>query len=94
MMTSPKDAMLWEGLYICGTSLLCTLAMATSAIQGIRQQKFWFSCRFFTINDASITLIAMKLTMDQTTGHGLYDKQAKYVRIDFLFTMLANFLHF
>ncbi|KAJ0735426.1 putative RNA-directed DNA polymerase [Helianthus annuus] len=92
-MTSPKDAMPWVGLYICGASLVCTLAMAADAIQGIRN--FWFPCRFFTVNVASVTLIAiaMKLSVDLTTEMpGVYDKTAKYYSIHFLFTMLANFL--
>ncbi|XP_076905374.1 uncharacterized protein LOC143561120 [Bidens hawaiensis] len=94
-MTSPKDAMPWVGLYIGGASLFCTLAMAVDAIQAIRQQKLWFPCKSFTINAASVTLIAiaMKLTMDLTTEMpGFYDKQAKYFGIYFLFTMLANSL--
>ncbi|KAJ0613239.1 hypothetical protein HanHA300_Chr01g0035931 [Helianthus annuus] len=94
-MTSPKDAMPWVGLYICGASLVCTLAMAADAIQGIRQRNFWFPCRFFTVNAASVTLIAiaMKLPVDLTTEvPGDYVKTAKSCGIHFLFTMLANFL--
>ncbi|XP_076908748.1 uncharacterized protein LOC143565763 [Bidens hawaiensis] len=69
--------------------------MAADAIQAIRQRKLWFPCKFFTINAASVTLIAiaMKQTMDLTTEMpGFYDKQAKYFGVYFLFTMLANFL--
>ncbi|XP_024984259.1 uncharacterized protein LOC112520191 [Cynara cardunculus var. scolymus] len=92
---SPKDAMPWVGLYIVASSLICTLAMATDAFQGFRQRKLWFPCRFFTINAASITLIAvsMKLPVDLTTDMPSDNEQgAKYLGIAFLFTMLANFL--
>ncbi|KAL6513851.1 hypothetical protein OROHE_019307 [Orobanche hederae] len=68
-MQSPKDAMPWVGLYVAVASLICTLAMAADVVQGFRQRKLWFPCRFFTINAASLTLIAiaMKLPVDLTT---------------------------
>ncbi|KAI3696656.1 hypothetical protein L6452_29108 [Arctium lappa] len=92
---SPKDAMPWVGLYVGASSLICTLAMAADVFQGFRQWKLWFPCRFFTINAASITLIAvsMKLPVDLTTDMTSYNEQdAKNLGIVFLFTMLANFL--
>ncbi|KAL7618169.1 uncharacterized protein LOC111911588 isoform X1 [Lactuca sativa] len=65
----PEDAMPWVGLYVFLASLVCTLAMAADAFQGFRQRKLWFPCRFFTINAASLTLIAiaMKLPVDLNT---------------------------
>ncbi|PWA87144.1 hypothetical protein CTI12_AA134470 [Artemisia annua] len=93
---SPEDAMPWVGLYVCVASLICTLAMAADAFQGFRQWKLWFPCNFFTINAASITLIAiaLKLPVDLTTDvPGSFDlSTAKYVSVMFLVTMLANFL--
>ncbi|KAJ0735420.1 hypothetical protein HanPI659440_Chr11g0431971 [Helianthus annuus] len=95
-MASPKDAMPWVGLYICGASLLCTLAMAVDAIQGFSKRNLWFPCKFFTINAASITLIAiaMKLPVDLTTGmsDGHIDSMENEGSFLFLLTMLANFL--
>ncbi|XP_023743151.3 uncharacterized protein LOC111891324 [Lactuca sativa] len=87
---SPADAMPWVGLYVSLASLICILAMAADAIQGFRQWKLWFPCRFFTMNAASITLIAiaMKLPVDLTTNMS----DSKFVSILFLITMLANFL--
>nr|XP_043612045.1 uncharacterized protein LOC122583735 [Erigeron canadensis] len=93
---SPKDAVPWVGLYIGVASLVCTLAMAADLFQGFRQRprKLWFPCRFFIINAASITLIAiaMKLPVDLTTDMPDDDLVAKYVSIFFLLAMLANFL--
>ena len=93
---SPEDAIPWVGLYVCVASLICTLAMAADAFQGFRQWKLWFPCKFFTINAASITLIAiaLKLPVDLTTGvPDSFDVLiAKYVSVMFLVTMLANFL--
>ncbi|KAJ9559318.1 hypothetical protein OSB04_013932 [Centaurea solstitialis] len=90
---SPKDAIPWVGLYVAVASLICTLAMAADVFHGLRQRKLWFPCRFFTINAASITLIAitMKLQVDLTTDIP-YDQFGKYLGIGFLFTMLANCL--
>ncbi|XP_076908747.1 uncharacterized protein LOC143565762 [Bidens hawaiensis] len=71
--------------------------MAADAIDGIRKQKLWFPCKFFTINAASITLIAiaMKLPVDLTTDMsdvGYIGFMAKEGSLIFLLTMLANFV--
>ncbi|KAL6547163.1 hypothetical protein OROMI_022884 [Orobanche minor] len=93
-MQSPKDAMPWVGLYVAVASLICTLAMAADLVQGFRQWKLWFPCRFFTINAASLTLIAiaMKLPVDLTTDMPDRDWNVRLYGLLFLFTMLANFL--
>ncbi|KAL7618589.1 hypothetical protein Lser_V15G01832 [Lactuca serriola] len=94
--TSPEEAMPWVGLYICAASLVCTLAMAADVYRGFRQRKLWFPCRFFTINSASVTLIAIstKLPVDLSAdmSDDFQEILAKSVSIIFLFTMLANFL--
>ncbi|XP_052626431.1 uncharacterized protein LOC111911588 isoform X2 [Lactuca sativa] len=86
----PEDAMPWVGLYVFLASLVCTLAMAADAFQGFRQRKLWFPCRFFTINAASLTLIAiaMKLPVDLNTDMTM----SKAVSIMFLLAMLGHFL--
>ncbi|KAK9068389.1 hypothetical protein SSX86_012502 [Deinandra increscens subsp. villosa] len=100
---SPKDAMPWVGLYVGVASLICTLAMAIDAIHAIWQWKLWFPNNFFTINASTITLIAiaMKIPMDLSTDSPLHDPhrlcnmniiRVKMVGINFLVTMLANFL--
>nr|XP_043623685.1 uncharacterized protein LOC122595399 [Erigeron canadensis] len=101
-LNNPEDAVPWVGLYVCLASLVCTLAMAADAFQGFRKRKIWFPCRFFTLNAASITVIAiaMKLPVDLTTikpnlstvMHNTDDVNAKVSSILFLITMLANFL--
>ncbi|KAF5784273.1 hypothetical protein HanXRQr2_Chr11g0517591 [Helianthus annuus] len=87
----PAEVMLpWVGLYVAVASLICTLAMAADAVQAVWQWKLWFPNRYFTLNAATITLIAiaMKLPVDLSTE--LF--YGKYVSIFFLVTMLANFL--
>ncbi|PWA54137.1 hypothetical protein CTI12_AA364340 [Artemisia annua] len=92
-LNDTKDAMPWVGLYIAGASLVCTLAMAADAFQGIRQRKLWFPNKFFALNTVSISLIAiaMKLPVDLSanTGNEMF---TKIISILFLVVMLANFL--
>ncbi|XP_023743122.1 uncharacterized protein LOC111891290 isoform X1 [Lactuca sativa] len=93
--TSPADAIPWVGLYICVASLVCTLAMVADVFRGFGQWKLWFPCRFFTINAASITLIAIttKLLVDLSTNlSDDHENIAKFVSICFLVAMLANIL--
>ncbi|XP_076938114.1 uncharacterized protein LOC143606123 [Bidens hawaiensis] len=98
-MQYPEEAMPWVGLYVAMASLICTLAMAADVVHGFWKWKFWFPNKFFTLNAATITFIAiaMKLPMDLTTDRsvsiGLSNTDyTKYVSINFLITMLANFL--
>ncbi|KAK2977779.1 hypothetical protein RJ640_029975 [Escallonia rubra] len=58
--------MLWIGIYVAAVSLVCSLAMAADAYQGFRQRKLWFPSKFFGLNAASLTLlaVAMKLPVD------------------------------
>ncbi|XP_024984255.1 uncharacterized protein LOC112520188 [Cynara cardunculus var. scolymus] len=99
-MKSTAQAMPWVGLYVAVASLICTLAMAADVFQGFRQGKLWFPCKFFTLNAASITLIAiaMKLPVDLTTNMSDDDAfinencKERSISVYFLLTMLANFL--
>ncbi|KAD3337648.1 hypothetical protein E3N88_33168 [Mikania micrantha] len=80
----------WVGMYIVVASLICMIAIAADAIVAIRQWKLWFPNRFFTLNAATITLIAiaMKLPVDLSTDIVF----TKGVSVFFLVTMFANFL--
>ncbi|KAI3743572.1 hypothetical protein L1987_61282 [Smallanthus sonchifolius] len=72
--------------------------------QGFWQRKLWFPNRFFTLNVATITLIAIaltklpvNLTIDTIEGTQVYathnsNEYTKISSIIFLVTMLANFL--
>ncbi|KAI8531060.1 hypothetical protein RHMOL_Rhmol11G0108100 [Rhododendron molle] len=59
----------WIGVYIAAASLVCSVAMAGDVINGIRQKKLWFPCKFFTMSAASLTVLAVatKLPVDLTT---------------------------
>ncbi|PWA86993.1 hypothetical protein CTI12_AA083380 [Artemisia annua] len=85
--------MVWIGIYIAIASLVCTLAMAADLLHGIRNKKFWFPCKSFTLNAASITVItvAMKLPVDLTSEMpGAMDQAAKVGSLALMCTIMVN----
>ncbi|GJZ90593.1 hypothetical protein Tco_0662520, partial [Tanacetum coccineum] len=90
-----SEPMLWIGIYIAIASLVCILAMAADLLHGLRNKKFWFPCKFFTLNAASITMItvAMRLPVDLTTempGH--MDHLAKLGSLAFMCMIMVNLM--
>ncbi|KAI5655694.1 hypothetical protein M9H77_32881 [Catharanthus roseus] len=84
----------WIGLYIATASAICFLAMAADAFFGFRRNKLWFPCRFFTLNAASSTILAVaaKITGDLNTRlWGKQDMIAKLSSIVLVVTALGNF---
>lgn len=87
--------MVWIGIYIAVASLLCVLSMMADLLHGFRNRKFWFPCKYFTLNTASITVItvAMKLPVDLNTPmDGFVDLIAKLGSLLFMSTMMANLM--
>ncbi|XP_076927486.1 uncharacterized protein LOC143591056 [Bidens hawaiensis] len=87
--------MLWIGIYIALASLVCTLAMVADLVHGIRNRKLWFPCKYFTLNAASLSVIAVtiKLPMDLNNSmSGRMDLDAKVGSLAFMCTMMANTL--
>ncbi|CAK9173208.1 unnamed protein product [Ilex paraguariensis] len=83
------------GLYVAAASLVCTLAMAADVTHGFRYKKLWFPCKFFTVNAASLTIlaVAMKLPVDLTSAmEGYLDQLAKLISNVFMTTVMGNFL--
>ncbi|XP_071688447.1 uncharacterized protein [Rutidosis leptorrhynchoides] len=73
---TPEDTMPWVGLYVAIASLVCILAMAIDAFHGFLRWKHWFPNKYFTLNAASLTLIAiaMKLPVDLNSNRsGVHD---------------------
>nr|GFB00862.1 pentatricopeptide repeat-containing protein [Tanacetum cinerariifolium] len=90
-----SQPMMWIGIYIAVASLVCTLAMAADLLHGLRNKKFWFPCKFFTLNAASITVIAaaMKLPVDLTSAMpGEMDQAAKLGSLAFMCTIMVNLM--
>ncbi|KAL4560781.1 hypothetical protein LXL04_032935 [Taraxacum kok-saghyz] len=85
----------WIGIYIAVVSLFCIIAMVADLLHGFRNTKLWFPCKYFTLNAASLTLIAVavKLPMDLTNlMPGYVDQAAKLGSVAFTCTMMANLL--
>ncbi|CAH1435098.1 unnamed protein product [Lactuca virosa] len=90
-----SEPMPWIGIYITLASLFCILSMVADLLHGFRNRKFWFPCKYFTLNAASLTVIAVaiKLPMDLTTlMPGYVDQAAKLGSLSFMCTMMANLL--
>ncbi|KAJ0914578.1 hypothetical protein HanPSC8_Chr06g0240171 [Helianthus annuus] len=83
------------GIYISTASLFCILAMALDLLYGFRNRKFWFPSKYFSLNAASITVIAvtMKLPVDLTSPMpGQIDHVVKLGCLAFMCTMMSNFM--
>ncbi|GKC77553.1 hypothetical protein Tco_1128327 [Tanacetum coccineum] len=92
---SESEPMVWIGIYIAIASLVCTLAMAADLLHGLRNKKFWFPCKYFTLNAASITVItvAMKLPVDLTSEMPNYiDQAAKLGSLAFMCMSMVNLM--
>ncbi|XP_071730194.1 uncharacterized protein [Rutidosis leptorrhynchoides] len=85
----------WIGMYIAFASLFIMSAVVADLLHGLKNKKLWFSCKYFTLNAASLTVIAvaMKLPVDLTTlMPGEIDQYAKLGSMSFMCTMMANML--
>lgn len=83
----------WIGLYIAVASLSCALAMAADALTAIRYRKFWFPCRYFSLNATSLTVIsvAIKLSVDLNTPMPRQqDQLSKLSSSALICTVMAN----
>ncbi|KAK1413934.1 hypothetical protein QVD17_29671 [Tagetes erecta] len=90
-----SNPMLWIGMYIALASLCCILAMGADLLHGLRSRKLWFPCKYFSINAASLSVIAvaMKLPVDLSGSMpGDVDQVAKLGSMAFMCTMMANLL--
>ncbi|KAL2515321.1 hypothetical protein Fot_29292 [Forsythia ovata] len=84
----------WIGMYVAAASLICSLAMAADVFHGFRTKKLWFPSKYFTINAASLSLLAvvMKLPVDLTTRMWVVtDRLAKVSSLIFMSTAMGNF---
>ncbi|XP_028762592.1 uncharacterized protein LOC114720996 [Neltuma alba] len=83
----------WVGVYIVAASLACLIGMATDTILGICNRKFWFPCKYFSLNATSLTLIgvAVKLSVDLDTSMPRPSEQlAKLSSSALICTIMAN----
>ncbi|XP_059460530.1 uncharacterized protein LOC132189762 [Corylus avellana] len=91
--TKFSQPMPWIGIYVAAASLACLIGMAADAIHGIRNRKFWFPCKFSSLNATSLTLlaVAIKLSVDLNTSMpGRHDQLAKLSSTVFMCTVMGN----
>ncbi|KAM0027166.1 hypothetical protein Hdeb2414_s0020g00566341 [Helianthus debilis subsp. tardiflorus] len=69
--------------------------MALDLLYGLQNTKFWFPCKFFSLNTASITVItvAVKLPVDLSSSMpGNVDQVAKIGSLAFMCTIISNLM--
>ncbi|KAK9076271.1 hypothetical protein SSX86_004604 [Deinandra increscens subsp. villosa] len=90
-----SSPMVLIGIYISIASSLCILAMALDLLYGFRNRKFWFPCKYFSLNAASITVItvAMKLPVDLNSSMlAEVDQVGKIGGLAFMCIMMSNLM--
>lgn len=83
----------WIGIYVATASLAITIGMAIDAFRAFRYKKFWFPCKYFSLNATSLTLIgvAVKLSVDLNTSMpGRDDQLAKLSSSVLICTIMGN----
>lgn len=81
------------GVYVAAASLICGVAMFSDLIHGFRHRKFWFPCKFFSLNATTLTFISVcvKLSLDLNTSMpSRQDQLAKLSSSVFVCTVMAN----
>uniref|UniRef100_A0A1D1ZBQ0 Argininosuccinate lyase n=1 Tax=Anthurium amnicola TaxID=1678845 RepID=A0A1D1ZBQ0_9ARAE len=81
------------GLYITGASLCCAAAMGWDTFRGFRSRRLWFPARYFTLNAATLTLLAVatKLPVDLNTSMpGPLEQLSKLSGTVLLCTVMGN----
>ncbi|KAI7979419.1 hypothetical protein LOK49_Contig341G00001 [Camellia lanceoleosa] len=90
-----KAPMPWIGMYVAAASLICFLTIVADAFYAFRNKKFWFPCKFFTINAATLTLlgVAMKMPLDVSSDmYGESDQLAKLSSTVMMCIAIGNFM--
>ncbi|XP_023738910.2 uncharacterized protein LOC111886902 isoform X1 [Lactuca sativa] len=89
----------WQHLVSCENSTAESLSSLWITLYKFdhqnRNRKLWFPCKYFSLNAASLTVIAVavKLPMDLTNlMPGYVDQAAKLGSLGFMCTMMANIL--
>lgn len=93
--TKFNQPMPWIGIYIAAGSAACAIAMAADVFNCMRYRKFWFPCKFFSINATTLTLLAVstKLSVDLNTSMPQrQDQLAKLSSTVFICTVMSNFM--
>ncbi|KAJ0232968.1 Transmembrane protein [Hirschfeldia incana] len=81
------------GIYVAAASLICGVSMFADLLHGIRHRKYWFPCKFFSLNATTLTFISVcvKLSLDLNTPMpSRQDQLAKLSSSVFFCVVMAN----
>ncbi|KAJ0764654.1 hypothetical protein HanPI659440_Chr08g0294571 [Helianthus annuus] len=95
MQNNFSKPMVWIGIYIAVASLFCILPMLADLLHGFKHKKLWFPCKYFTLNAASLTVIAVAIKLPVDLNNPMLedvDQAAKLGSLAFMCTMMANLL--
>ncbi|CAH8387774.1 unnamed protein product [Eruca vesicaria subsp. sativa] len=81
------------GIYVATASLICGVSMFTDLLHGFLHRKYWFPCKFFSLNATTLTFISVcvKLSLDLNTPMpSRQDQLAKLSSSVFFCVVMAN----
>ncbi|KAI3687611.1 hypothetical protein L1987_81311 [Smallanthus sonchifolius] len=90
-----NDPMPWIGIYVAGASITCGIAMAMDTLHGFRYKKFWFPCKFFTLNATSLTVISIAIKFSVDLNAAMPRRQDQLVKVSsssFICMVMGNLL--
>ncbi|GJW93336.1 hypothetical protein Tco_0173008 [Tanacetum coccineum] len=85
----------WIGIYVAAASIICGIAMALDALNGFRYKKFWFPCRFFTLNATTLTVIAVAIKFSVDLNAAMPRRQDQLAKVSssaFICVVMGNLL--
>nr|GMC87299.1 uncharacterized protein LOC109189715 [Ipomoea batatas] len=88
-----SEPMPWIGIYVAVASAACAAAMASDVFHGLRHRKFWFPCKFFSLNATTLAIIAVatKLSVDLNSSMPRHqDQLAKLSSGVLICTVMSN----
>ncbi|KAF2531130.1 hypothetical protein F2Q70_00032716 [Brassica cretica] len=81
------------GIYVATASLICGAAMFADLLHAFRHRKYWFPCKYFSLNATTLTFISVcvKLSLDLNTPMpSRQDQLAKLTSSVFFCVVMAN----
>ncbi|KAJ4866529.1 Uncharacterized protein Rs2_46082 [Raphanus sativus] len=81
------------GIYVATASLICGVSMLTDLLHAFLHRKYWFPCKFFSLNATTLTFISVcvKLSLDLNTPMpSRQDQLAKLSSSVFFCVVMAN----
>nr|VDD39815.1 unnamed protein product [Brassica oleracea] len=81
------------GIYVATASLICGAAMFADLLHAFRHRKYWFPCKYFSLNATTLTFISVcvKLSLDLNTPMpSRQDQLSKLSSSVFFCVVMAN----